>query len=343
MKTKPTLLETLKKTLASFVLKLPLPVMKILNGKPIQIDGQTMDTVVQFMVQYFTQKKDILTPKVVRREFDIQGSWFAHPPEPSVSIEQWFAQISHGQVPCEIHRSNKVDSFAPALLFFHGGGHVAGSLESHRNVCRQLAHETHCVVIAVGYRLAPEHKFPAGIQDCLATYDAVAEQASALGINPKRIGVGGDSAGGNAAAVVAQQRKSFRFAPKFQVLWVPWVDMSKQSRSYELMGKGFFLDKKTMEWYTAHYLNTTKDAHNPLASPLLGDVQGVCPAAIYVAGFDPLRDEGIAYAKKLQAANVPISLTVYEGAVHPFINVAGKIPLARKAFAEAVLAIKKNL
>jgi acetyl esterase len=198
-------------------------------------------------------------------------------------------------------------------------------------------------VVAVDYRLAPENKFPIGINDCLAAYDAVVQQAHELGIDPKRISVGGDSAGGNAAAVVAQQRKSASFPPKFQALWVPWLDMSKQTHSYELMGEGFFLEKKKMEWYTAHYLRSEEDGLNPLASPSLGDVEGVCPAAIFSAGFDPLRDEGRDYVEKLKAAGVPTQYRLYESVIHPFINVAGKIPAARKAFNEAVAILKENM
>lgn len=346
MKHRPTFSEKIKKFLALTFLSLPPSIIKLFIGKPIQIDGQTMDPVVQFMVKYFMFHEIGYIPSVEeeRREFDIQGNWFAHSPEPSVSITKWIVNGPNGEIPSEIHRPAKLPTkHATALIYYHGGGYVSGSLESHRNLCRQLAHDVNCAIVAVDYRLAPEHKFPIGINDCLAAYDAVVQKADELGLDPKRISVGGDSAGGNAAAVIAQQRKSSSFPPKFQALWVPWLDMSKQTHSYDLMGEGFFLEKKKMEWYTANYLRSEEDGLNPLASPSLGDVDGLCPAAIFSAGFDPLRDEGRDYNEKLKAAGVPSQYKLYEGVLHPFVNVAGKVPIARKAFEETIVVLKANI
>jgi len=346
MKNTPTFAEKVKKSAALTFLRLPLPIIRLLIGKPIRIDGQTMDPLVQFMVKFFVDHKvgDLHATEELRREFDIQGNWFAHNPEPSISITGWTVNGPNGDIPCDIYRPAKLAAKdAPALVYYHGGGYVSGSLVSHRNLCRQLAFEVNCAIVAVDYRLAPENKFPIGINDCLAAYDAVVRQARELGFDPGRISVGGDSAGGNASAVIAQQRKLSAFPPKFQALWVPWLDMSKQTRSYELMGEGFFLEKKQMEWYTAHYLRSEEDGLNPLASPLLGNVEGVCPAAVFSAGFDPLRDEGKDYVEKLKAAGVPTHYRLYEGVVHPFVNVAGKIPIARKAFDEAITILKENI
>jgi len=346
MKHLPTFSERIKKFIALAFLRLPPSIIKLLIGKPIQIDGQTMDPVVQFMVKFFVGHEIGYIPLVEeeRREFDIQGSWFAHDPEPSVTITKWNANGPNGKIPCEIHRPAKLPAeHAPALIYYHGGGYVSGSLASHRNLCRQLAHEVICAVVAVDYRLAPENKFPIGINDCLAAYDAVVHQAKELGLDPKRISVGGDSAGGNAAAVIAQQRKSSSYPPKFQALWVPSLDVSKQTRSYELMGEGFFLEKKKVEWYITNYLRSEEDRINPLASPSLGDTKGVCPVAIFSAGFDPLRDEGRDYAEKLKAAGVPTQYKLYEGVVHPFANLAGKVPVARKAFDEAIALLKEYI
>lgn len=346
MRNRPTRSERIKKFFALALLRLPPSVIRLFVGKPIQIDGQVMDPVVQFMVKFFVEHKTGYIPSVEdeRREFDIQGSWFAHNPEPSVTITPWSVKGPNGDIPCEIHRPAALAiKLAPALIYFHGGGYVSGSLNSHRNLCRQLSHDVNCAVVAVDYRLAPENKFPEGINDCLAAYDAVVQQALELGFDPKRISVGGDSAGGNAAAVIAQQRKSSAYPPKFQALWVPWLDMSQQRPSYELMGEGFFLEKKKMEWYTQKYLRSEEDGLNPLASPLLGNAEGLCPAAIFSAGFDPLRDEGRDYVEKLEAAGVPTHYRLYKEVIHPFINVAGKIPVARKAFDEAIVVLKKHM
>jgi acetyl esterase len=127
------------------------------------------------------------------------------------------------------------------------------------------------------------------------------------------------------------------------MLWVPWLDMSKQSRSYQLFAEGFFLEKAKMEWYTDLYLSKPDDALDPMASPLLGDVDGVCPAVLLIAGFDPLRDEGLAYGEKLKAAGVPTVVRLFDGLVHPFINVAGYVPAANAAFSEATRHLRERL
>ncbi|MCD2179320.1 alpha/beta hydrolase [Rhizobium sp. C1] len=333
------------KWVARATCRLPVPVMKLLSGKPHEIEGKRLDPVVQFMVRHFADPPGTLdSVEKTRAGFDLQGDWLTHPPAPGVRIEPWLVQGPAGPIRCEIHRPAALPrANAPVLVFYHGGGHVAGSLESHREVCRQLAHEGQCAVVAVDYRLAPEHRFPVGIRDCLAAFDAVVVEADTLGFDRRRVAVGGDSAGGNAAAVVAQQRSNAPFPPRVQMLWVPWLDMSKQSRSYQLFAEGFFLEKAKMEWYTDLYLSKPEDALDPLASPLLGDVQGVCPAVLLIAGFDPLRDEGLAYGAKLKSAGIPTHVKVFEGLVHPFINVAGFVPAANAAFTEAMRLLRERL
>lgn len=325
--------------------RLPRPVMKALSGSPIEIDGQKLDPVVQFMVKNFTDPPGtISTVEKTRDGLDQQGSWLVHKRQQDVDVQPGTFDGPDGSVPYASYRgkaSHNTD--LPVLVFFHGGGHTGGSIFSHDGVCHQLAHASGYAVIAIDYRLAPEHKFPAGVNDCLAAYDAVVAQAATLRIDRNRIAVGGDSAGANLAAVVAQQRKTAEHPPKFQLLWVPWVDMSKQTRSYELFDLGFFLEKPTMEWFTDNYLNDPSDALDSRVSPLLGDVECVCPAALLVAGFDPLRDEGLAYGEKLKAAGVRTEVKLYENLVHPFINVAGCVPAAGDAFEDAVKLLKDNL
>eukprot|EP00667_Euglena_gracilis_P022220 EG_transcript_24629 len=250
---------------ARAVCSLPLPVIRFLVGQPIKVDGQVLDPLVQLMTRHFADPPGTLdSVEKTRQGFDTQGIWLSHPPEPTVQIEPWVVEGPAGPVRCEIHRPASLPrSNAPVLVFYHGGGHAAGSLDSHRDVCRQIAHEGQCAVVAVDYRLAPEHRFPIGINDCLAAFDAVVEHSSTLGFDPRRIGVGGDSAGGNVSAVVAQQRRHAPFPPRVQMLWVPWLDMSRQSRSYELFAEGYFLEKVKMEWYTDLYLRSPEDALDP--------------------------------------------------------------------------------
>eukprot|EP00667_Euglena_gracilis_P026061 EG_transcript_31067 len=179
--------------------RLPSPVVKILGGKPREVEGQRLDPLVQMMVKHFADAPGTLdSVEKTRSGFDKQGTWLTHPPTSMVRIDPWVIQGPSGPVKCEIHRLASLPrSGAPVLVFYHGGGHVAGSLTSHRDVCRQIAYEGQCAVVAVDYRLAPEHRFPIGIYDCLAAFDAVVQHSMALGFDPRRIGIGGDSAGGN--------------------------------------------------------------------------------------------------------------------------------------------------
>lgn len=297
------------------------------------------------MLRFFSDPPGkLVSVEETRAGFDRQGDWLTHEPAPDVVRRTITVPGPAGPITCEQHRPRRLGTAAaPALLFFHGGGHVAGSLTSHRSVCRQLAADGECVVLAVDYRLAPEDPFPAGIDDSLSAYDAVVGDAAALGLDPDRIAVGGDSAGGNVAAVVAQQRRAADHPPRFQILWAPWLDLSKQSASYQAFATGFFLEKPKMDWYTDHYLPTDAEALDPRASPLLGDVTDVCPAAILVAGFDPLRDEGLAYGRKLAEAGVSVVATTYEGLVHPFINFGGCVPAASAAFDDATALLRSHL
>lgn len=340
-----SIIHLIEKNAARLVLKTPISIIKKINGKPTKIDGLTLDPLLQFMLKYFNDPVGELPPITEQRaDTDLKGSWFGHQPHSSVKTSRISFQGPNGLIPCKVYRpKNLTITTAPVMLFFHGGGHVCGSIKSHNAVCHQFAYAAQCVVIAVDYRLAPEHKFPIGIYDCLAAYDVTVEQANELGIDPKRITLCGDSAGANIAAVIAQQRKHAECPPKFQMLWVPWVDMSQQSASYHSMGEGFFLEKIKMEWYTNHYLRDDADKSNPLASPIFGDVTGVCPAALFIAGFDPLRDEGLAYGEKLKQAGVKTQVIFNENLVHIMINVAGALPRANKVFDNAVQILRDNM
>lgn len=347
MRHRANLLDKIEKYSALTVLRLPHWLLGFLAGRQIEIDGYKLDPVVQFMVKYFVKKTTIKSLQInnIRRSFDVQGSWLSQRPDPNINIEKWYCSARDNyKIKCEIYRHTNLKNNAPLLIYYHGGGYAAGSLTSHRNVCLALAAELDCLVIAPEYRLAPEHKFPEPIEDCLDAYDAITENCASFGINEKRIAVAGDSAGANAAAVIAQQKRKAIIAPKLQVLWVPWVDLSRESKSYASMHSGFFLDRATLRWYIAQYLHQADDALNPLASPLLStDVSNLCPAIIFVAGFDPLREEGIAYADKLKNAGNSVKLCCIEGAVHPMVNIAGKIPIAQSSFAQAVKLIKQQL
>jgi acetyl esterase/lipase len=233
----------------------------------------------------------------------------------------------------------------PALLYFHGGGFVIGDLDTHDGLCRLLANASGCRVISVEYRLAPEHKFPAAVEDACAAACWVADHARALGIDPGRIAIGGDSAGANLAAVVCQLAKQAG-GPKLalQLLLYPATDSAAETASRRALAEGYLLEKKSMDWFFQQYVEPGTDPKDPRLSPLLApDLSGLPPAHIHTAEFDPLRDEGKAYAEKLAAAGVKVEYVCHPGMIHHFFCLAGAIPYARTAIANAAAAIKQAL
>jgi len=233
----------------------------------------------------------------------------------------------------------------PVLLFFHGGGWVVGDLETHDATCRYIAHATGAAVLAVDYRLAPEHRFPAAVDDAVAAFAWAVGDAASLGADSARVGVAGDSAGGNLAAVVAQQTtRAGGPRPAAQLLIYPVTDLSTKHPSYRLFSDGFFLTEADMDWYRGNYLRDEADARDPLASPLLApDVAGLPPAIVLTAGFDVLRDEGEAYARRLRDAGVSVELRRTAGQIHGFANAIGVSPGARAAMDEAARLFRELL
>jgi acetyl esterase/lipase len=233
----------------------------------------------------------------------------------------------------------------PALVYFHGGGFVIGDLDTHEGLCRLFANASGCRVISVEYRLAPEHKFPAAVEDAYAAASWAAEHARELGIDPGRIAIGGDSAGANLSAVVCQLAKE-RGGPRLalQLLLYPGTNSADETASRRALAEGYLLEKKSMEWFFQQYVEPGTDPNDPRISPLLApDVSGLPPAHIHTAEFDPLVDEGEAYAKKLAAAGVPVEYTCHPGMIHHFFCLAGAIPYARTAIANAGAAVRKAL
>jgi acetyl esterase len=214
----------------------------------------------------------------------------------------------------------------PLLLFFHGGGWVIGDLDTHDTLCRQLADQSGCAVIAVDYRLAPEHHFPAAVEDCIAALKFVSEEAATLNIDPKRIALGGDSAGGNLAAVVALDARDHHGpAVAFQLLIYPVTDTTAAGGSQITNGSGYLLTRDTMRYFHDHYVDDPAHDRDWRVSPLLAkDFGNLPPALVLTAGFDPLRDEGQAYAASLSAAKVPCTSICFERQIHGFI-LMGKV------------------
>lgn len=231
----------------------------------------------------------------------------------------------------------------PTVIWLHGGGWVLGSLTSHESTCRWFCNRARVAVLAVDYRLAPEHRFPAGLDDVTTVVKAVLTHGAIPGVDADRVVVAGDSAGGNlSAAVCLRLRDEGLPQPRMQMLFVPVTNLEKMDTpSHGEFADGFFLTRKHMEWYREHYVPNLEERRNSYVSPLLArDLSGVAPAYVAVAGFDPLRDEGEAYARRLAEAGVKVTLRRHEGLVHPFVNSTGVWAGARRAMDEAVGALR---
>jgi len=221
---------------------------------------------------------------------------------------------------------------APAVVYFHGGGWVVCDLDTHDGLCARIAEGGQCRVISVDYRLAPEHRFPTAVEDACEAVAWVRENAERLGVDPSRIAVAGDSAGGNLSAVVALRMKDVL---AWQVLLYPAVDATRSLPSHASMGERYFLSQQNIDWYLGHYLRDDTDLRHPDLSPLFAeDLAGAPPALVLTAGFDPLRDEGKAYADRLREAGVEVEYREHASLIHGFALMNDAIPAAARAIEE---------
>ncbi len=262
-------------------------------------------------------------------------------PQPIAKIDNRSIPGPAGELPLRIYTPTGRGPF-PVLVFFHGGGWVIGDLETVDGTCRALANAAGCVVVSVDYRLAPEHKFPAAPEDTYAATQWVAANAASINADRARIAVGGDSAGGNLAAVTAQMARD-RGGPQlvFQLLIYPVTDGACDTASHHDNADGYLLTKDMMQWFWNHYVRSDADRHNPMASPLRAQsLHGLPPALVLTAEFDPLRDEGEAYAARLREAGVPVQQTRYDGMIHGFFGMGSVIDQAKTAIAEAASALR---
>ncbi|MEV0668829.1 alpha/beta hydrolase [Mycobacterium sp. NPDC050441] len=270
---------------------------------------------------------------------EIRGRFVANPqPEPVASVTDHQVPIDNGSIDVRVYRPNSSEPL-PMLVFAHGGGFVFCDLDSHDGLCRNLANLTPAVVVSVAYRLAPEYRWPTAAEDFYAVVCWAAEHAPEFGADPARIAVGGDSAGGNLAAVttlMARDRRGPELAA--QLLLYPVIAADFDTDSYRLFGRGFYNPRPALQWYWDQYVPVVNDRRHPYASPLHGDLTGLPPAVVVLAGHDPLRDEGIAYADALEAAGVPIARCSFEGGIHgfmtmPMLDIAHR---ARRAASQAL-------
>ena len=260
---------------------------------------------------------------------------FLSPPAPGVeAVRDLAADGPAGPIPLRLYRGlgTVPGTPLPLLLYFHGGGWTIGDLDTHDIVCRTLANRARCAVVAVDYRMGPEHKFPAAVEDAIAATRWVSQQAAALGVDAARMAVGGDSAGGNLAAVVCLAlRDAGGPALLFQALVYPATDQRMDSASHAKFGEGYLLTRNNMLWFRGNYLSPA-DYDDWRASPIrAADLARLPPAHIITAGYDPLVDEGRAYSDRLVTAGVPVLYECFEGMAHGFVTMGGAVAAANHA------------
>ncbi len=259
----------------------------------------------------------------------------SHPPEPVAQVEPRTIPGPGGEIPLWIYTPFGAGPF-PLLVYFHGGGWVVGDLPMVDSICRTLANAAGCVVVSVDYRLAPEHKFPAGLEDAYTATKWVAENAALLNGDRRLIAVAGESAGGNlAAGVTLMARDRGEFALIYQLLIYPATQYQSHTASFHQYGENYFLTADSINWFWHHYLPSPTEGKNPYASPLLAEnLANLPPGLIVTAEFDPLRDEGEIYGDRLREAGVEIKTIRYDGTIHGFINFAKFLPLGQTALKE---------
>ncbi len=265
-------------------------------------------------------------------------------PEPVAAVTHRFIPGPTADLPIRIYHPAGQGPF-PALVLFHGSGWVVANLDVADAPARALANRTGCVIVAVNYQKAPEHKFPVPFDDCYATAVWVAEHAGELSVDPARIGVAGDSAGGNLAAAVAlKARDAGGPVLAYQLLIYPATNYDLDTPSALANAEGYLLQRESMRWFWDHYLSEPSDAENPLACPLRApDLSGLPPAFVVTAEFDPLCDDGDRYAEALRAAGVAVSHRRYDGMLHGFFWMAGVLDQARALYEEIGKEVRATL
>jgi len=302
---------------------LPERVQARLAGRPVVLDGQRLapETQLTLRMQRLAGLPGAETlPIAEGRAAILHDTALAAGKQPIGAVRDFKV----GDLPARLYTPTDVSGPLPLLVFFHGGGFMYGDLESHDASCRVLAERAGVRVLAIDYRMGPEDPFPAAYDDALAAYEWAVANAESLGCDPERLAVGGDSAGGNLAAGVALEAARRGWPMAFQLLIYPATDCDRQTRSFEMFAEGFYLTKAFMDLANECYIPAGHDLHDPRLSPLFADIpDGLAPAFVVTAGFDPLRDEGEAYARKLADAGVDVELKRYPDQIHGFFCVVG--------------------
>jgi acetyl esterase len=336
--------------LVSGLAKLPPRAQLLLaGGRAIRVDGQQLDPEIQLTLRLLKlaarpEFEELPVPEA-RAEIRREAALYSGAPLPVADVRELDVPGAEGQLSARLYLPDGAGTPAPLLVYLHGGGWVVGDLDTHDQPCRFLAREGGVRVLAVDYRCAPEHPFPAGLEDCLAATRFALEHADQMGADPARVAVGGDSAGANLATAVARLLAlEGGPAPAFQLLIYPVTDLSRKRESYRLFREGFFLTERQMDWYREHYLEDPESAGDPRVSPILAsDLAALPPAHVVTAGFDVLRDEGEDYARLLRDAGVRVTSTREPGMIHGFAHGAATGREPRAAMLRVAAALRSGL
>ena len=317
--------------------------LRRMAGKPVVVDGNTLDVQTQVMLDSMRRLGIVQSDDVEQSRRDMEEDKHAVAPAPPQMESERDVMIAYMRA--RIYRPKTASAKPGVLVFFHGGGFVCGSIESHEEAVKVLAHESGVVVCSVDYRLGPEHMFPAAAEDAVTAYAWMREHAGEHGADPARVGVGGDSAGGNLSAVACHLCKQRGLPqPSHQLLIYPAIDWSRSCESHKTFAKGFFLEDQRTHWFENRYLNRVEERDDPRASPMkFADFGSLAPATIVTAGFDILRDEGAKYAAMLERAGNKVDFCVETSLIHGFFNMGGVVELARAANARIAARLHEAL
>ncbi|HEX3699464.1 MAG TPA: alpha/beta hydrolase [Phenylobacterium sp.] len=336
-----------QRLLAHTLLSLPAPILRLMAGGGVVYQGgRTLDPHIQFLAAQARNAPPMqtLTPLEARQANDAGLALVAGEAEPGVRIEDLMVEGADGPIPARAYRPDTQEPAAPLMVWAHMGGGVIGGLETGHVFCTILAKWARCAVLSVDYRLAPEHRFPAPLEDVLAAYRWAREHAQRFGAPAGQAAVGGDSMGGGFAAIVCQEmRRKGEPQPALQLLVYPAVDLACQSASMTTYAEAYPLTRPLMDWFVGHYVGPRDDLADPRLSPLAeSDLEGLAPAVVVTAGFDPLVDQGEAYARKLKAAGVPAVYRCYDSLSHAFTALTGAVPCADVACREVAGLVREG-
>lgn len=346
---RPVLPESVQRAVLRMLFGLPAPVLRVLAAPAIVLDGRHLDPEMRLLLrlQRIEGPEAARLPIAEGRRTITRSARLVGGRQPVGEVRDLDVPGPGGRLPLRVYVPDAAEPRpgpGPALLFLHGGGFVYGDLESHDALCRRLCGGAGVTVVAVDYRLAPERPFPAAVEDAWTAYRWVVDHANELGVDASRVAVGGDSAGGNLATVVAQQAVRERtVVPAFQLLIYPVTDFSLERQSRRTFADGFYLSTAFRDLADVSYTAGVTDRGDPRLSPIRGVLEGLPAAHVVTAGFDPLRDEGVAYADAMRSAGVPVDLHSEDALIHSFANMIAVGRSAPAAVDRIVAALRRGL